>query len=386
MNDKRKTQKIATKLAHIGRPEISAETSVNPPISRASTLLFKHADDLYNGKYRIYGRFGLELHDALREAFCTLESGVGATLTASGKSANTLSILSMVESGDHILICDSAYGPVRNFCQTYLPKINVQAEFFPADAGAELAKRFRPNTKAIILESPGSLSMEIQDLPAICKIAREKEIVTIVDNTWSAGLVYNPLTLGADIVVHSATKYMGGHSDVLYGAVICANQELTNKVETMSSHLGLSCSPDDTYQVLRGFRTLNARFEQQAQTALQLAKYLGQKGQVLRVLHPALASHPQYERWKRDFSGSGCLFSIVLKPYAPEQVLQLLDALKLFGKGFSFGGYESLVIHCDPQLAREFDPEFGGPLIRISCGLEDISDLQNDWDQALDLL
>ncbi len=381
----RKHQKSATKFAHIGRPEISTETSVNPPIIRASTLLFENADNLYNGKYRIYGRFGLGLHDALREAFCQLEGGEGASLTMSGKSANVLSILSVVEAGDHILVSDSVYGPVKHFCQTYLPKINVNAEFFPPNAGAELAERFRKNTKAVLLESPGSLSMEIQDLPAICKSAKANNIVTIVDNTWSAGLVYKPLALGADMVVHSATKYMGGHSDVLYGAIICADKEMAKQVETTASHFGFATSPDDTYQVLRGFRTLVTRFEKQAENTLSLAKHLQNHKKVMRVLHPSLKSHPQHGRWKRDFSGAACLFSIVLDCNKRE-VLQVLDALELFGKGFSFGGFESLVIHCDPQLNREFDPKFGGALVRISCGLEDIEDLKRDWDKALQIL
>ena len=375
--------KKPTLFAHKARPKLRPGVSVNPAIVRASTLLFDRADDLYNGKYRIYGRMGSELHDCLEEAFCLLEGGASCALTPSGKSANILSLLSFVKSGDHVLISDSAYGPVRHFAQNFLTRMGVEVEFFRPEAGTELVERVRENTSVIALESPGSLSMEIQDLPAICAFARKRGIVTVVDNTWSAGLVYHPLALGADVVTHSATKYFGGHSDVLYGAVITANKSHGKQVKDTAAVLGNSTSPDDSYTVLRGFRTITTRFEKQSATALALAQWLAGHEKIARLLHPALPSHPQHERWQRDFSGSGALFSFVLKPCRPEQVTALLDRLTLFAKGFSFGGYESLVIHCDPQLDRAFDPDFGGPLIRVACGLEDIDDLKADWAQAL---
>ncbi len=378
--------KKSTKFAHSARPKITLGTSVNPAIVRASTLLFDKADDLYNGKHRIYGRQGSELHDYLEEAFCLLEGGTDCALTPSGKSANILSLLSFVKSGDHVLISDSAYGPVRHFAETFLSRMGIETEFFRPDAGAELEEKVRDTTSVIALESPGSLSMEIQDLPAICAFARKRGIVSMVDNTWSAGLVYNPLKLGADVVVHSATKYFGGHSDVLYGAVITADKALGKKVKETSAVLGNNTSPDDTYTVLRGFRTITTRFEKQVGTALALAEWMTGHDKVACVLHPALPSHPQHARWQRDFTGSGALFSFVLKPCAPQDVVALLDRLHLFAKGFSFGGYESLVIHCDPQLDRAFAPDFGGPLIRVACGLEDIDDLQQDWARALETL
>jgi len=378
--------KKSTKFAHVGRPKIKAGASVNPSVMRASTLLFDKADDLYNGKHRIYGRHGSPVHDALKEAFCALENGAGCTLTPSGLSANTLSILANVKAGDHILVSDSSYGPVRNFCDTLLVKFGVETEYYPPNIGGDISGLIRENTTCILLESPGSLSLEIQDLPAIVKAARAHNIVTIVDNTWSAGLVYAPLDLGADISVHAATKYFGGHSDVLFGAVISRTKKLARKVEKAAIALGNSTSPDDAYQVLRGFRTLVTRCTQQEKTALTLAKWFAKHDKIKRVIHPALASHPDHELWKRDFTGAACLFSIVLHPCDEAQVLALLDRLKLFAKGFSFGGFESLVIHCDPQLARNHDPKFGGPLVRIACGLEDIEDMKNDWGQALKVL
>ncbi len=378
--------KKPTEFAHAHRPEILRETSVNPAITRASTLLFAKADDLYNGKHRIYGRHGSDLHDKLQMAFCQLENGAGCTLTPSGLAANTLSILSSVKAGDHILVTDSTYGPVRHFCTSYLAKMGVETSYFKPDAGAELQELVQNNTSLIVLESPGSLTLEIQDLPAICAFAQTRKITTVVDNTWSAGLVYNPLELGADIVVHSATKYMGGHSDVLFGAVIAKDGETAKRVHDTAHALGNSTSPDDAYQVLRGFRTLTTRFDKQAKNALALATWIAGRREVKSVIHPALPTHPQHARWKRDFSGAGCLFSIVLHPCLDTEVLALLDRLNVFAKGFSFGGYESLVIHCDPQLVRNFDPEFGGPLIRIACGLEDIEDMKADWTCALDRL
>jgi len=378
--------KKSTKFAHVGRPNIKAGASVNPSIMRASTLLFNKADDLYNGKHRIYGRHGSPVHDALSVAFCALENGAGCTLTPSGLSANTLSILANVKAGDHILVSDSSYGPVRHFCNTLLVKFGVETQYYPPDIGGDISSLFRKNTTCILLESPGSLSLEIQDLPAIVKAAKDRDIITIVDNTWSAGLVYAPLDLGADISVHAATKYFGGHSDVLFGAVISRTKKLARIVEKAAIALGNSTSPDDAYQVLRGFRTLVTRCNQQEQTALALAKWFAKHDKIKRVIHPALSSHPNHDLWKRDFTGSACLFSIVFEPCSEKDVLRLLDSLKLFAKGFSFGGFESLVIHCDPQLTRSFDPGFGGPLVRIACGLEDIEDMKNDWAKALELL
>ncbi|HHL43743.1 MAG TPA: cystathionine beta-lyase [Hellea balneolensis] len=370
----------------MARPKIKAGTSVNPKITRSSTLLFDKADDLYNGKHRIYGRHGSEVHDALEKAFCTLEGGVACTLTPSGLAANTLSILANTKTGDHILVSDSSYGPVRNFCNNLLERFGVETEYFPPSLGGDIESYVKDNTRLIVLESPGSLSMEIQDLPAITALAQSRGITTVVDNTWSAGLVYNPLKLGADIVVHSATKYYGGHSDVLYGAVISADKKHGELVRKTAVALGNSSSPDDTYVVLRGFRSVIPRFEKQAKTALSIANELANHPKIKRVIHPARADHPDHKIWARDFSGSACLFSIVLEPCPEAEVLAFLDRLKLFAKGFSFGGYESLIIHCDPQLNRNFNPGFGGPLIRLACGLEDGEDLLADLCASLEEL
>lgn len=380
----KKDIKPATKFAHIGRPKVGVGSAVNLPITRASTLLFDRAEDLYNSNLRAYGRHGSELSDALENAFCELENGAGCTLTSCGLAANTLSIQASVKAGDHILVTDSCYGPIRYFCTTHLSKFGVDVEFYTPSIGKDISKLIKPNTSCILLESPGSLSLEIQDLPAIVKIAKKHKITTIVDNTWSAGLVYNPLELGADIVTHSATKYYSGHGDILGGAVISRTKRLALKVRMTATALGNCVSQDDVYQILRGFRTVVTRFEQQSESAIAIAKWLRKRPEVKSVRHPALTSHPDHKIWKRDFSGAACLFSFVLNPCSEKQVLKFLDRLKYFGKGFSFGGYESVVIHCDPQLRRNFDPEFGGPLIRIGCGLEHIDDLKNDLALSLE--
>ena len=371
-------------MVHTGRPRIDKSTGVNPAISHASTLLFKSAADLYSNKYKNYGRWGCEIHEILENMFADLEGGKGCTPTPSGLAANTLSILSCVETGDHVLVTDSVYNPVRHFATTFLKRMGVEAEFYPPGAGAKIEKYIKPNTSVILTESPGSLTMEIQDLPEIARTAKKNKIIVIADNTWSAGLVYNPLLWGADMVVHSATKYFGGHSDLLLGAIVSRTTTLANKVKYTAKALGNATAPDDVYQVLRGFRTVTTRFEKQAQTALELANWFKSRSEIVQVLHPALKSYPDHRIWKRDFTGAASLFSIVLNPCSEREVIKFLDRLKYFGKGFSFGGYESLIIHCGPQLNRIFPCAYGGPLVRIACGLEDVDDLRTDLENSLE--
>jgi len=375
-----------TKFTHIGRPDIRLGTAVNHSVTRASTLLFDKAEDLYRIDIRNYGRHGAQIHDALKAAFNTLENGEGTSLTPSGLSACTLAILSQVKSGDHLLLTDSVYGPTRYFCFNYLKTMGVETELYDPRIGANIEDLIRDNTSVIMLESPGSLSFEIQDIPAIADIATKTDVTTIIDNTWSAGLTLLPFEHGVDISVHAATKYLCGHSDIMFGAVISRTSEIANKVEQTRKYLGLATSPDDAYQILRGFRTLVTRFRQQEATAQNLAQWLSSHPKVHSVLHPGLPTHPDHGLWKRDFTGGACLFGAVLKPCSQDDVLAFINALELFGIGYSYGGYESLAIHCDPQFKRKFPPNFDGPLVRFSCGLESETDLKADIDQALDVI
>lgn len=376
--------KAPTEFAHIGRPKPGLATAVNPDITRASTLLFERAEDLYRTDIRSYGRHGGAVHDALCEAFNALEGGAGTSLAPSGHGATTLAILSQVKAGDHVLLTDSCYGPTRKFCLGYLTRMNVETQLYDPYIGGGIDALFKDNTRLVIMESPGSLTFEIQDVPAICKAASAKGITTLIDNTWSGGITLKPLALGVDISVHAATKYVGGHSDIMYGAVVSRTEKLARAVAQTRAFLGTATSPDDTYQILRGFRSLHTRFAQQEKSALALATWLQGRPEVSRVLHPALPSHPNHDIWKRDFTGAACLFGVVLKPCKDAQVLAFINALKLYGIGFSYGGYESVAIHCDPQLKREHADKFEGPLVRFGCGLEDIDDLIADMQEALD--
>lgn len=374
---------LSTKFAHMGRPPAGLGTSVSHPVTRASTLLFEKAEDLYRTDIRGYGRHGTAVHDALADLFTELEGGAGTLLYPSGVAALTGPILSIVKPGDQILLTDSAYGPTRSFCQTFLKNMGVETLFYDPRIGSEISEFITDKTALIIIESPGSLTFEIQDIPAIVAAAKSQNVVTLIDNTWSAGITLSPLQMGVDISVHAATKYFGGHSDIMYGAAIFASRDRYIKAKQTAKQLGNASSPDDAYQILRGFRSVLPRFRQQEATALALASWLMTRGEVQQVLHPAVSDHPDHSLWKRDFTGGGCLFSVVLKPLSEDGVLSFIDALDLFGIGYSYGGFESLAIHCDPQLRRNHAEKLPGPLVRFACGLEAMTDLKSDIEQAL---
>ena len=378
---------LDTRLALAGRDPGAAEGAVNPPVQHASTILIEDAPDLFNPAVQTYARQGMAVHRALSAALIAVEGGAEAILAPSGLGACTLALMTFARAGAHLLVTDSVYGPTRRFCDRTLTRLGVKTEYYDPRIGAGIAKLIRDDTCAIFLESPGSQTFEIQDTPAIAATARARDVPTIIDNTWSAGIFFKPFDHGVDLSVQALTKYQGGHADLLCGAVLARDTALASRVFQTHRDLGFAVAPDDAYSALRGMRTLPVRLERQADSARQIAQRLSLTPQVAHVLHPALDNHPDHALWKRDFTGASGLFSIVLKPVETARLNAMLEALALFAMGFSWGGYESLILPCDPQLTRTAVPWTGeGPLVRLSIGLEHPDDLSADLERALALI
>ncbi|MEL7028876.1 MAG: cystathionine beta-lyase, partial [Pseudomonadota bacterium] len=366
-----------TKLAHTGRAARTNGGGVNPAVEHASTLLFETVADLrHGGRNYGYGRYGSEVHRKFEECVCELEGGVETRLAPSGLAAVNAALIAFVEAGDHILVTDSAYDPVRSFCDRFLGRFGVTTEYYDPLIGEGLRDLMRPETKLVLAESPGSLTFEVQDLPALAKAAHAGGARLIVDNTWSAGYFLQPLALGADVSVQAGTKYLVGHADAMIGTLTSADAECAKAIRTALQQLGSYVAPDEVYLALRGVRTLSVRLRQHERNALEIAHWLEDRPEVDRVLHPALPGCPGHEIWKRDFSGSCGLFSALLKPAPEAAVAAMLDGMDLFGMGFSWGGYESLAIPSNPALCRTATKwPADGPLIRFHIGLEDTADL-----------
>ena len=381
-NSKR-TFRPATELVRAGRTPFEHEGFVNTPIYRGSTVLSRSAEEFLARKGRYtYGRRGTPTTDALGEALAGLEGGAGVVLTPSGLSAITAALLSVLKSGDHVLIVDTAYNPTRVFCNTVLVRLGVEVTYYDPLAGAGIAALIKPNTHAIFLEAPGSLSFEMQDVPAITAVARQRGIVTIMDNTWATPLYFKPHDFGVDLSLEAGTKYLGGHADLNLGWVSATKEHFARLKDTCGT-LGLCPGPEDTFLALRGLRTLGVRLDRHMQAGLKVARWLEKHPKVLRVLHPALESDPGHAIWKRDFKGACGLFSVVLRPRANSAV-PFIDALALFGIGASWGAYESLAIPFDCakfRSATKWNP--GGPAVRLHIGLEDPDDLIEDLEQGL---
>jgi cystathionine beta-lyase len=376
-----KPLKAETTLVTAGRDTRAQKGFVNPPVVHGSTVLYPTAEDLHahRGEFQ-YGRRGTPTTKALQQALMALEgpqcAGVG--LAPSGLAAITTTLLAVVKAGDHILVCDNAYRPTRNFCNGLLSRYGVETSYFDPMIGAGVTQLFKPNTKAVLIEAPGSQSFEMPDIPAIAAVAHAHDALVIDDNTWATPLYHRSLEQGVDISMQAATKYIGGHSDIMFGT-ISANARAWPQIAEAIQLLGVCAGPDDVFLALRGLRTLAVRLAQHHKSGIEMARWLAARPEVTKVLHPALETDPGHAIWKRDFTGASGLFSIVLKPAPQKAVDALLDTVKLFGMGYSWGGFESLVIpfDCDSyRTATKWAP--GGPTLRLHIGLENVEDLKAD--------
>ena len=377
--------KDASGLLHAGQAPDSLLRTVGPPIQKGSTVLLPNAAALYDDKQPTYGRAGLATHTALMEALAALEHAASVALFPSGLAALTGAILAVLKAGDEVLVTDAAYRPTRRFCDRVLRRYGVGVAYYPPRATAEdLMALCGPATRLIVMESPGSLTMEMVDTPAIAAAARARGVLTLMDNTWAAGLYFKPLDHGVDISVQALTKYVGGHSDVFMGSAATADRALAAALDQGILDFGWAVAPEDAYLMLRGLRTLPTRLARHQANAMSVASWLASHPAVGQVLYPALQGAPDHDLWERDFAGAAGLFSFVLDGWGATRKDRFLDALRLFGLGFSWGGFESLAVDCDPQFGvRKNRPQFEGPLIRLSVGLEDPGDLIADLEQAL---
>lgn len=373
---------INTQLAHNGNNPQDYFGFVNPPVVHASTVLFPDAETLKTEQQRYtYGTHGTPTTDALCHAVDQLEGSVKTVLVPSGLAAITVPLLGALGSGDHALFVDSVYGPTRRFANTILKKCGVEVEYYDPLIGKSIERLMKPNTKVVFTESPGSNTFEIQDIPAIAQIAHTHDALVLMDNTWATPVYFKPLQCGVDISIMAATKYPTGHSDILMG-FISANERAKNIVERAHMVLGMCVSGDDAYNTLRSMRTLGIRLGHQSKTAFDLAQWLETMPQVAKVLHPALTSHVGHDIWKRDFSGASSLFSIVLKGGGEKESHAFLNALNIFGLGYSWGGYESLAVEVNLE-DRTIKRKYSGPILRLQIGIEDFDDLKADIEQAL---
>ncbi|PBB40406.1 cystathionine beta-lyase [Mesorhizobium sp. WSM3866] len=374
---------INTRLAHSGNNPRDYFGFVNPPIVHASTVLYPDAASMASRSQKYtYGTRGTPTMDALTLAVDALEGSAGTIAVPSGLAAVTIPLLTFVSAGDHVLIVDSVYHPTRNFADTMLKRLGIEVEYYDPRIGAGIASLIKPNTEVVFTESPGSNTYEVQDIPAIAKAAHAANALVMMDNTWATPLYFKPLDHGVDISIHAATKYPAGHSDVLLG-LVSANEACWKQLYEGFCTLGCCSGPDDIYQTLRGLRTMGVRLEQHQKSALEIARWLEEQPSVAQVLHPALPSHPDHALWKRDFCGSSGVFSIVLNGGGQKAQHAFLNALTIFGLGYSWGGYESLAVPVflgDRTIAKG---SYAGPLIRLQIGLEDVEDLKADIQRGL---
>jgi len=381
MSKSKDPQKQDTRLAHAGRDPARFDGFVNTPIYRGSTVLYPTLQCLEdNAQDYSYGRLGTPTVDALQNAIAELEGGHATLLTPSGLSAISATLLSFVSSGDHILVSDSVYRPTRRFCDNVLKRLGVTTTYYDPLIAGGIAELITDKTKLVFTESPGSQSFEVQDIPAIAEAAHARGAVVVMDNTWATPLYFKPFAHGADVSIQAATKYIVGHADAMLGA-ITTNKKTTSAVARTHDELGLCPGPEDVYLGLRGLRSLSVRLARHRDSGLAVAEWLAARPEVERVIHPGLPGDAGHGLWQRDFTGASGLFAIVLKPASHNALAAMLDHLALFGMGYSWGGYESLILPFDPRTYRSATTwQVEGAALRLHIGLEDVEDLKADLD------
>lgn len=377
-----------TKLIRPERRAPEGFQSLADPTWRGSTVLFANASsvveswDQYESGYT-YGLYGTPTTLELAQRICELENGYRTVITPTGQNAIAFVDLAVLQAGDHMLLPENVYGPSRKLANTILKRLGVEHSFYPPAIGAEIRSYLKPNTRLVWCESPGSITMEVQDVPAISAAAHAQGALVAIDNTWSAGVYFDALGHGADITVQALTKYVGGHSDLLLGSVTAREQAIWQKIGAAQQVLGIAASPDDCSLALRGLKTMWVRLREIESAALEIAQWLSARAEIERVLHPALPSCPGHELWKRDFTGSSGVFSLVFRPgVEKERVVRFVDALHLFDVGYSWGGVASLALAYDFSGAKG-RPDYGHRIVRLNIGLEDREDLRADLEQAL---
>jgi cysteine-S-conjugate beta-lyase len=392
--------KESTKIIHLGRDTNEQGWMVNPPIHQTSTVVFPTLKDLQYAErgysdndlvkpYELkYGRYGTQTNFSLEKAIAEIEGGYNSFITSSGAAAINTALIAFLGKGDHVLVVDSVYSPTRGFSDKFLKKFGIETTYYDPSIGEGIKDLIQENTKVIFMESPGSLSFEIQDVPLICKIAKEHNIVTIVDNSWASGIYFKPLEHGADISVTAVTKYLNGHSDVIMGAIIIKEKHFSAIYESFR-YMASSAAPFAAYLAQRGLRTVKIRMDHCSKSALEIAKWLETRDEIEKVFYPALKSDAGHELWKRDFTGAAGLFSIVLdRKYSDNALSNMVDNLELYGMGYSWGGYESLILPFNANSVRSATKwQYGdNTCLRINIGLEDAGDLKLDLERGLNRL
>jgi len=388
----------STLAVHADRDPKQQGWMVNPPIYQTSTIVFPTLDDLLEAErgysdnnlvapYELkYGRYGTQSNFTLEKAIAQIEGGYNTFVTSSGASSINTSLIAFLKQGDHMLMVDNAYSPSRGFANKFMKKFGVETTYFNSDIGADIENLFQEDTKVILLETPGSLTFELQDIKAICKVAKKHNIITIVDNSWGSGIYFKPIEHGADISIIAATKYINGHSDVLMGTITIADKKHFKMMYEAFRYMAPCAAPFSAYLVQRGLRTAKVRMDASFKAALKIAKWLENHEKVAAVIYPALESHPDHQLWKRDFTGAAGIFSFVLKnKYDNDKLAKMLNNLKYYGMGYSWGGYESLILPFSTKgvrTSKKWQYE-NHNCFRISVGLEDADDLISDLDDGL---